>query len=108
MRVFGFLSVIAAVTVAASGQDNVPEVRKLSLEDSIRLALEHNLEVQVRKFDPQLAQFTLGGTYGAYDPEFQASIQHSFNQSPGGIDAHTHMFNVPAPGMSRSMTNFIW
>lgn len=87
MKVLGFLSVFVAATLTAMGQNTAPETRKLSLEDCIRTALEHNLEVQVRKYDPQLATYALGGTYGAYEPEFQASIEHSFNQSPGGVDA---------------------
>ena len=86
MRALGFLSVFAAAALTAMGQNNTPETRKLSLEDCIRIASEHNLEVQVRKYDPQLANYALGGTYGAYDPEFQASMEHSFNQSPGGVD----------------------
>jgi outer membrane protein TolC len=86
MRALGFLSVLVAATLVAMGQNTAPETRKLSLEDCIRTALEHNLEVQVRKYDPQLANYALGGTYGAYDPEFQLSMEHSFNQSPGGVD----------------------
>ena len=87
MRALGFLVVLVAATMAAPGQSNPPEARKLSLEDCIRIALEHNLEVQVRKYDPQLAQLNLAGTYGAYDPNFQASVQHNLNQSPGGVDS---------------------
>ena len=90
MRALGFLSVLAAATLVAadqSNQSNAPETRKLSLEECIRTALEHNLEVQVRKYDPELARYTLGGIYGAYDPDFQASVQHSLNQSPGGVDS---------------------
>jgi len=92
MRALGFLSVLMAATLVAVGQNTARETRNLSLEECIRIALEHNLEVQVRKYDPQLANFALGGTYGAYDPELTASIEHSFNQSPGGIDSEGRPF----------------
>lgn len=92
MKALGFLSVLAASALMALGQTNAPDARKLSLEDCIRIALEHNLEVKVRRYDPVLAQFTLGGSYGAYDPNFEASIEHNFNQSPGGIDAQGRLY----------------
>ena len=76
----------------ALGQTNGPIRRHLSLEDSIALALQHNLDIQIRQFNPEIARFNLGAVYGAYDPAFSASAEHDYNQSPGGFDPQGRPF----------------
>ncbi|MBC8096787.1 MAG: TolC family protein [Akkermansiaceae bacterium] len=66
--------------------------RVLSLEDCIKLALEHNLEVQITRLDPQLAQFELSGSYASYDPALSLSASHSYDRSPGGRDSQNRPF----------------
>jgi len=87
MRTLGSVCFFLMVSVGlVQAQTNTVEVRKLSLEDCIQIALEHNLEVQIRRLDPELAGYTLRSSYGAYDPSLSLSGGHSFNRSPGGID----------------------
>jgi outer membrane protein TolC len=67
--------------------------RWMSLEDCIQIALEHNFTIRIARFNPQLARYTLWGSYGVYDPTFTASVDHSYNLSPGGIDAQGRPFS---------------
>jgi len=39
--------------------------RVLSLDDCIKIALEHNLNVQISQLDPELAGFSLKSSYAA-------------------------------------------
>lgn len=68
--------------------------RKLSLPDCIQIALEHNLDVKVARFDPEIAGHYVSAAYGAYEPAFEVGGIHSYNTSPGGIDEQ----NRPYPG----------
>ncbi len=59
----------------------------MSLQDCIQVGLEHNLDVKIQRFNPELSRFALKSDFGAYDPNFSASGSHSFSQAPGGYDA---------------------
>jgi hypothetical protein len=47
MRLLEILLAFAGTTLALSGQTNALEIRKLTLEDCIQTALEHNLDVKI-------------------------------------------------------------
>jgi outer membrane protein TolC len=70
-----------------------PTPRPLSLVDCIQIALQHNLDVQITQLEPELAEFTLRGSYGTYDPNFSLSARHSYELSPGGIDDQGRSFS---------------
>ena len=57
--------------------------RSITLEESIRLALQHNLSIQVARYDPTIIQYDLNATYGGYDPVFSAGASRSFSESEG-------------------------
>jgi outer membrane protein TolC len=82
MRPFGILLVVAGAVCAAPAQtNNAAQVRQLSLQDCIQEALLHNLDVQIDRYGPQVALFTLRATYGGYDPTFNFSGQHDYNEA---------------------------
>ena len=86
-----FLLLVAA-SGAALAQTNTPEIRKLSLEDCIELALHHNFDVQIQRYNPEINRYMLGAAYGGYDPTISLSVDHDYNQSAGGIDAQGRPF----------------
>ena len=79
------MAVASAMSAAAQESTNMQE-RAMSLEDCIEIALHHNLDVQIKRFSPELAGYTLAGTYGAYDPTLSLGGSHSYFLQPGGID----------------------
>ncbi len=89
---FYFLLGIAAEVSAADSGTNV--VRELTLEECVQLALEHNLDIRIQKYNPQIDRFNLEGVYGDYDPQLQLEARRSFNSSEGSRNAAT--FNAPA------------
>lgn len=66
--------------------------RVMSLDDCIQVALEHNFTIRIARYNPALARYTLWGSYGVYDPNFNASYDHTYSLSPGGIDAQGRSF----------------
>ncbi|MGO8838201.1 MAG: TolC family protein [Limisphaerales bacterium] len=57
--------------------------RPMSLEDCIREVLQHNLDVQISRYNPQIQLFTLRSDYGGWDPTLDL--------------VGTHLHNVTAP-----------
>lgn len=60
-------------------------VRQLSLQDCIQMTLQHNLELQIDRYNPQIAEFALKGAYAPYDPAAFFSGQHSHSKSGPGF-----------------------
>ncbi len=84
----------AQVTNSVSAADTSMKItaRPMSLEDCIAMALKHNFTIQIARFNPALARYTLWGSYGVYDPNFTASYDHQYSLAPGGIDAQGRPF----------------
>jgi outer membrane protein TolC len=87
------LSLSLSLTASAQTSTNRP----LSLDDCIKLALEHNLNLQIERYNPTLSQLTVNSSVGAaYDPVFSFNLRESFASSPGRIDAVTGLPNFPS------------
>jgi outer membrane protein TolC len=63
--------------------------RAMSLQDCIQEALQHNLDVQIERYNPQISRYNLRAAYGGYDPAFNISGQHSYSVSPGGYNPYS-------------------
>jgi outer membrane protein TolC len=93
MKSFDFILIFFAMTLAAGAQTNVPagatnaNVRSMSLEDCIQEALQHNLDMQIERYDPKISLYNLRAAYSGYDPTFNISGQHDYNVSSGGLTA---------------------
>ncbi len=86
--VLGFL-----LTTRVPAETN--QVRSLTLQEAIQLALQNNLDVQIERFRPEIEQFGLNSIYGAYDPKLSARVVKSFRSSPGGFDSTTGLQRTP-------------
>ena len=61
-------------------------VKSLTESECIRLALEHNLRIQIRRIDPNIERYTLAASYGVYDPVFTADYNKSSRTTEGRFD----------------------
>jgi outer membrane protein len=85
-------------------------VRQMSLQDCIAMALQHNFTIQIARFNPALARYTLSGSYGVYDPNFSASYEHQYNLSPGGLDQQGRPFSgtqTEADNISSGLSGYL-
>jgi len=57
----------------------------ISLEECVRMAMEKNLRIQIARIDPGIARYQLSGSYGIYDPRFEASYVHEENSQEEDI-----------------------
>jgi outer membrane protein len=72
-----------AGTPAHAAQTNA--VKSLTLDQCITEALQHNFDVQVQRFAPEISLDNLYGAYGGWDPVLSASGEHDKNVSASGL-----------------------
>jgi outer membrane protein TolC len=66
----------------AAAADTRPVVR-LSLDDSVRLALERNLDIAVQRLNPQISDIAIASLRAAYHPTLTSTLaQQSTTQAP--------------------------
>lgn len=74
-----------AFSVYGQLETNRP-VRPLTLAEAIRLALENNLQLARIRYEPQMAQFRLSGSYAYYEPVFEGTASHRYSEREGQFD----------------------
>ena len=72
---------LAVLTAAAQTNVDAGATRAMSLQDCISEALQHNLDMQIERFNPQISLYDLHADYGGYDPTFSFSGEHDYNDS---------------------------
>jgi len=78
MRNRGF-ALVAVLTLALGVSSHAQtgfRVRPLSLKDCIQIALEHNLDVKIERFTPELARYDLDLAKARFEPVFGGSGIH--------------------------------
>jgi outer membrane protein TolC len=55
---------------------------ELSLEDAIKMGLENNLDVQVERYAPMIADLDYTAAWGAYDPTFFGEAYYKDTRTP--------------------------
>ena len=100
-----FFFVLLVVTAAAQTNPTlvatnvVPNGRLMSLQNCIQQALQHNLDVQIQRYNPEIALYNLRASYGGYDPLLSLSATHTYTSQqatvlPNGIVAPSGTFKV--------------
>jgi outer membrane protein len=87
-----FLFSTVFMAVAQTGTNAVAP-REMALQDCIQEALQHNLDVQIERYNPQISLYNLHAAYGGYDPIFNISGQHNY-----GVSGSSFQNGLPVPG----------
>jgi outer membrane protein TolC len=72
--------------------------RVISLQDCLQLALQHNLDIQIQRYNPVISQYTLDVSYDTYEPVFNFTAEKSYDASPGTLFTSTNGPPIPIPG----------
>ncbi len=90
MKLFIFVLFILLGVFSARPQTvETNSARKLTLQECIELAVEHNFDVRIERYGPEIRRFNLAAAYAIYDPVFEASATHNFNSREGGLNRVT-------------------
>jgi outer membrane protein TolC len=93
MKSFSIITVFFLTGFVAGAQTNlnVGATRAMSLQDCIAEAMQHNLDMQIQRYNPQISLYDLNANYGGYDPTFNFSGQHNYNDSGGSFENGQHI-----------------
>lgn len=85
---FGFLPVSLLVlcagppAAAAQTAPATPAVRRLTVEEAVRIALENNLGVQIARLDPLIQDLAVAQARGVWSPTLSTTVQATSVDSP--------------------------
>ncbi|MEM9174680.1 MAG: TolC family protein [Myxococcota bacterium] len=78
---------VSQVSIATEG-DLAPDAeivrpgRALSINEAVALAIRNNLDVEVERFGPAIADANRDGAWGAYDPTLSANMGYDLQKTP--------------------------
>src|SRR5581483_2976114 len=80
----GHSSLSAAVQAAAqtAAQEPVESVRRLSIDDAAKLALEQNLGIRIQRIDPQISDVSVMQARSFWAPNFATSLSKNSQSQP--------------------------
>jgi outer membrane protein TolC len=84
MKQFTVALMVLSLTLTALAQTNTTagathlNGRPMSLQDCIQEALQHNFDLQIQRYSPQLSLYNLRADYGGFDPTYNISGQHQW------------------------------
>jgi outer membrane protein TolC len=73
------------VSSATAQSTQARKTRVLSLSDAIQLALQHNLDIQIARFNPLTNGYAIDAAWGFYEPVFNFTGQKAYSDRPGTI-----------------------
>jgi len=101
-----------SVSAQGAGQLTVPaeqqQVRRLTVDDAVRLAAENNLGIQIARYDPQIEDLNVAQARASYVPSFTSTVQSSSRTQPnanflaGAITANDDTF-ANSTGLAASL-----
>ena len=77
------LATLVAVTLAASvSAQTTPATLRLTADDAVKMALEHNIDLNVDRLDPQISDTRVAAATGAFKPTINTSVQRNSQVQP--------------------------
>jgi len=78
---------VSQVSVATEGDlapdaEIVREGRPISISEAVALAIRNNLDVEVERYGPAIADADRDGAWGAYDPTLSADMRYDVQKTP--------------------------
>jgi outer membrane protein len=81
--------------VNLAGAQEAATKRAMSLTDCVQEALQHNLDLQIERHNPEISLYELRGAYSGWDPVFSFEGTHERSLSGGGFDSGTGIIILP-------------
>jgi outer membrane protein TolC len=94
------LATLGAVCVTATATaQTTPATLRLTVDDAVRMALEHNLDLAVDRLDPQISDTRIAAAAGAFRPTFNTSVLRNNQLQPPAN------FLIPTPTRTDATTS---
>lgn len=78
-----FFATIASVATAATlSAQTTPETLRLSVDQAVTMALEHNTDLKADRLDPQISDLRVAAASGVFKPTINSSVQSNNQLQP--------------------------
>jgi outer membrane protein TolC len=82
MRKTILVTFAAAALAATASAQTTPATLRLTADDAVKMALEHNIDLNVSRLDPQISDTRVAAAAGAFKPTFNTSVQQNSQLQP--------------------------
>lgn len=72
----------AQTAVAQAPPPVSTDVRRLTVDDAVRLAIENNLGIQIARIDPQIQDLGIAQAMAGWTPSFTSTVQQASSDTP--------------------------
>jgi outer membrane protein TolC len=73
---------VLGLASAASAQTTAPATLRLTVDEAVRMALEHNVDLNADRLDPQISDTRVAAAAGAFRPSLNSSVQSNNQLQP--------------------------
>jgi outer membrane protein TolC len=73
---------MAVLGASAASAQTTPAVLRLTVDEAVKMALEHNIDLNVDRLDPQISDTRVAAAAGAFRPTFNTSLQRNSQLQP--------------------------
>src|SRR6185436_3063953 len=71
-----------AATASAQTPAQAPQVLQLTVDDAVKMALDHNVDLNADRLDPQISDTRVAAAAGAFQPTFNTTMQSNNQLQP--------------------------
>src|SRR6478736_4277003 len=82
MRTTILLAFAAAAIASSASAQTTPRVVRLTADEAVTMALEHNLDLNADRLDPQISDTRVAAAAGAFKPAINSSVQSNNQLQP--------------------------
>src|SRR5713226_9930165 len=76
-----------------------PSTLRLTVDDAVKMALDHNIDLNTERLDPQISDTRVAAAVGAFRPTFSSGVQRNNQLQPPAS------FLVPTPTRTDAVTS---
>src|SRR5437763_2798928 len=69
-----FFVTLAAAALAATASAQTPATLRLSVDEAVNMALEHNVDLKADRLDPQISDTRVAAAAGVFKPTLNSSV----------------------------------
>jgi len=82
MRKAILVTLAAAALAATASAQTAPATLRLTADEAVKMALEHNIDLNVDRLDPQISDTRVAAAAGAFKPTFNTNVQRNSQVQP--------------------------
>src|SRR6059058_851078 len=77
-----FFVTLAAAALAATASAQTPATLRLSVDEAVNMALEHNVDLGADRLDPQISDTRVAAAAGVFRPTINSSVNSNNQLQP--------------------------